>query len=501
VTVAGERIVDLTHLPLADLTGWLECLPGALSPEELLIARPILDDLHDRVRRLVDVGVGYLAMARTSPTLSAGEAQRLRLASLLGSGLTGVLYVLDEPTIGLHQRDTARLIGVLRRLRDLGNTVLVIEHDLEVIRAADHVIEMGPGAGQNGGRVVVAGPPASIAACEGSPTGRYLAGRAHPARPAHRRRNAKCLTVRGARAHNLKNVTVEFPLGLLIAVTGVSGSGKSSLLFDVLARAAGRHFHDAGDPPGDHDAIDGWQHVDKVITIDQAPIGRSSRSNAATYTDAFTPIRQAFAATEEARKRGLTPGHFSFNVPGGRCERCEGAGELTVNMHMLPDVPVRCPACRGKRYRGEVLAVRYGGHTIAGVLDMTIQEALPVFEDVSSVADRLSLMADIGLGYLKLGQPAATLSGGEAQRVKLAKELARRSTGHTLYLLDEPTTGLHAADVDRLLAVLHRLVDRGNTVVVIEHNMDVIGAADWIVELGPEGGQAGGRIVAQGPAG
>jgi excinuclease ABC subunit A len=390
---------------------------------------------------------------------------------------------------------------VLRRLRELGNTVLVVEHDLEVIRAADYVVDMGPGAGEHGGEIVVAGPPEDIAACPASATGAYLAGRARVPIPDQRRpTNGECLTIHGACEHNLKNITVELPLGTFIAVTGVSGSGKSSLLLDILDRAARQRFYGAGEPPGAHDDITGWEHLDKVVTIDQAAIGRTPRSNAATYTDTFTPIRKTFATTEQAKEQKLTARHFSFNVPGGRCERCSGAGVLTINMHFLPDVGVRCPACRGKRFKREALGITYRGHSIADVLGMTIEEALLLFEDVPAAKDRLSLMADVGLGYLKLGQPATTLSGGEAQRVKLAKELgrARRAKGHTLYLLDEPTTGLHIADVARLLGVLQRLVDAGNTVVVIEHNLDVIRAADWIVDLGSEGGATGGRIVAQG---
>jgi excinuclease ABC subunit A len=422
----------------------------------------------------------------------------LRLAALLSSGLTGVMYVLDEPTIGLHQRDTGRLIDVLRQLRDLGNTVLVVEHDLEMIRAADHVLDFGPGAGQHGGYIVAEGTPAEIAACTSSVTGDYLSGRVVMPGPRRRSGNGKSLVIRGAREHNLKNVTVHIPLGTLTAVAGVSGSGKSSLMLDILDRAARQRFNGATEAPGKHDAIEGWEHLDKIISIDQAPITRTSRSNAATYTDAFTPIRQVFAETSEARGRHLTPGHFSFNVPGGHCERCKGVGTLTVNMHFLPDVLVRCPACKGRRFKQEVLAVRYRGYDIAEVLDLTIEEALAVFHDVPAVAARLSLMSEVGLGYLQLGQPANTLSGGEAQRIKLAKELARRTTGRTLYLLDEPTTGLHPADVVRLLDLLQRLVDGGNTVVVIEHHIDVIRAADWIIDLGPEGGEAGGYVVAEG---
>ncbi|MBN1888514.1 MAG: excinuclease ABC subunit UvrA [Thermoflexales bacterium] len=499
VSIAGQTIVSLSHLPLTELARWLDRLQEAISAEEWLVADTIVADLHGRIRRLLDVGVGYLSMERASPSLAAGEAQRLRLASLLGSGLTGVLYVLDEPTIGLHHRDTGRLIQVLRQLRDLGNTVLVIEHDLDVVRAADYVIDMGPGAGEGGGQVVVAGSPQLVAASPASITGRYLSGQACVPIPQRRRPgDGKSLTIRGAREHNLKNITARLPLGLLVAVTGVSGSGKSSLMLDILDRAARARFYGVGDQPGQHDAIEGWEHLDKIVTIDQGAIGRTPRSNAATYTDAFTPIRQAFAATPAARQLGLEAKHFSFNVPGGRCERCQGAGVLTVNMHMLPDVQVRCPACHGRRFKREVLEVRYGGRTIAEVFDLTIEEALPLFQDVPAAAARLSLMVDVGLGYLKLGQPATTLSGGEAQRVKLAKELARRATGRTLYLLDEPTTGLHVDDTVRLLVVLQRLVEAGNTVVVIEHNLDVIKTADWVVDLGPEGGQSGGYIVAEG---
>lgn len=499
VTVAGRTIVDVSRLPLAGLAAWLHDLSSLVPVDEWAIAEPILADLAGRVRRLVDVGVGYLTLERASPTLSAGEAQRLRLASLLGSGLTGVLYILDEPTIGLHARDTARLIQVLTRLRDLGNTVLVVEHDLDMLAAADHVVDMGPGGGRHGGQVVVAGPPAAVAACPSSLTGGYLSGRLAVPVPAVRRPgNGRCLLIRGAREHNLKNLTVRLPLGCFVAVTGVSGSGKSSLLFDILDRAARQHFYGAGDPPGEHDAIEGWEHLDKVVTIDQEPIGRTPRSNAATYTDAFAPIRDAFAATPEARRRGLTARHFSFNVPGGRCERCEGAGVLNVEMHFLPDVQVRCPACHGRRFKRHVLAVSYRGHTIVDVLNLTIEEALPLFGDMPAAASRLSVMVEAGLGYLQLGQPATTLSGGEAQRVKLAKELGRRAAGRILYLLDEPTIGLHPADVARLLAVLQRLVAAGHTVVTIEHNLDVIRAADWLIDLGPEGGQAGGWLVAEG---
>ncbi len=498
VTIAGSSIIDLSGIPFTALQTWIERLPGVVPTSERDVIQPIIEDLSERIRRLVDVGAGYLNMARSSPTLSEGEAQRLRLAALLGSDLTGVIYVLDEPTIGLHQRDTGRLIDVLRQLRDLGNTVVVVEHDLEMIRAADHVVDFGPGAGLHGGHIVVAGTPGEIAACPSSITGDYLSGRV--IMPGSRRRlgNGKRLVIRGAREHNLKNVTVQIPLGTLTAVTGVSGSGKSSLMLDILDPAARQHFNGATETPGKHDTIVGWQHLDKIISIDQGAIGRTPRSNAATYTDAFTSIRQVFAETTEACRHHLTPGHFSFNVPGGRCERCKGAGTLMVNMHFLPDVQVRCPACGGRRFKSDVLAIRYRGYDIAEILDLTIEEALALFRDVPAAAARLSLMADVGLGYLQLGQPANTLSGGEAQRIKLAKELARRTSGRTLYLLDEPTTGLHPADVARLLDLLQRLVDGGNTVVVIEHNIDVNRAADWIIDLGPEGGEAGGYVIAEG---
>jgi excinuclease ABC subunit A len=499
VTVNGQTIIAVSRLPLGDLGAWLGSLPAVLSPDEMIIAEPILVDLSEGLARLIEVGAGYLSLERSSPTLSAGEAQRLRLASLLGSGLSGVLYVFDEPTIGLHHRDTHRLIDVLRRLRDLGNTVLVLEHDLEMIATADYVIDFGPGAGKHGGQVVAAGTPAEVAGLPGSPTGDYLAGRASIPVPQRRRApNSKAITIHGARQHNLQNVTVRLPLGLLVAVTGVSGSGKSSLVFDILDRAIRQRLYGSSDAPGEHDAIEGYEYLDKIITIDQEHIGRIPRSNAATYSDTFTPIREAFAATPEARRRGLSARHFSFNVPGGRCERCEGAGVLTVKMQLLPDVEVRCLACHGHRFTRETLAVRYRDHDISQVLDLTIEEALALFKDVPAALSRLQVLSDVGLGYLQLGQPATTLSGGEAQRVKLAKELGRRVTGRTLYLLDEPTTGLHLADTARLLGVLQRLVDAGNTVMVVEHNLELVKAADWVIDLGPEGGAAGGKLIAQG---
>ncbi len=500
VTVAGESLPALSGLALTDLAGWLAALPGRLLADEARAAGPILEELRARLGRVQRLGVGYLALERSAPTLSAGEAHRLRLATLLGSTLTGVLYVLDEPTIGLHQRDTQRLIEVLRALRDAGNTVLVVEHDLELIRAADHVIDLGPGGGAQGGRVVAAGTPAEVAGAPGSVTGAYLAGAARAARPATRRApGPAALTIHGARAHNLKDLTVRIPLGLLVAVTGVSGAGKSALVGDVLGLAASQRLQGGAEPPGAHDGISGWEHLDRVIRIDQRAIGRVPRSNVATYAEAFTPIRAAFAATPEARARGITARHFSFNVPGGRCERCEGSGTLAIPMHFLPDVEVRCPACHGRRFHQETLAVTYGGHDVAEVLEMTVAEALEEFAGVRAVATRLQVLADVGLGYLRLGQPATTLSGGEAQRVKLARELGRRAAGHTLYLLDEPTTGLHPADTARLVEVLQRLVAAGHSVVVVEHNLDVIAAADWVIDLGPEGGEGGGRLVAEGP--
>ncbi len=499
VTVAGKTIITVSHLPLNDLDAWLKTLPTLFTAQEILIARPILDDLFERVGRLLEVGVGYLSLERSSPTLSAGEAQRLRLAALLGSGLTGVLYVLDEPTIGLHSRDTHRLINVLRRLRNLGNTVLVVEHDLDLIKAADYLIDVGPGAGKHGGQIVAAGTPDEVSKTKGSLTGEFIAETTSVPIPEHRRTpNHKALTIHGARQFNLKNLTVRIPLGLLVTVTGVSGSGKSSLIFDILDLAARQQLNNTNEIPGEYDSITGWEHIDKVITIDQAHIGRIPRSNAATYSDTFTPIREAFAATPEAKKNKVTARHFSFNVPGGRCERCEGAGTLSVKMHFLPDVEVRCPACRGHRFKRETLAVKYCGFDISQVLNMTVEEALALFADIPAAASRLKVMSDVGLGYLQLGQPATTLSGGEAQRVKLAKELGRRATGRTLYLLDEPTTGLHPADTGRLLLVLQRLVDTGNSAIVIEHNLDLVKAADWVIDLGPEGGAAGGRLLAEG---
>lgn len=499
VTVNGKTIIEIEKLPLNELDAWLKALPLQLSTQEMLIARPIFDDLDTRVGRLLEVGVGYLTLERASPSLSAGEAQRLKLASLLGSGLTGVLYILDEPTIGLHQRDTQRLIKVLYRLRDLGNTVLVVEHDLELIRSADYVVDIGPGAGKNGGRIMAVGTPEELMLNSDSITGAYLSGRKTvPVPTCPRKSKGKSLTISGAKQYNLQNISVNLPLGELVAVTGVSGSGKSTLIFDILDKAARQRMIHSLEKVGEHDSIGGWQYVDKVITIDQDHIGRIPRSNAATYSDTFTPIREAFAATAEAKTRGLTPRHFSFNVPGGRCERCEGTGTLTVKMHFLPDVEVRCPACHGKRFKRDTLLVKYHGKDISEVLDMTIAEALELFNEIPAARARLEVMKEVGLGYLQMGQPATTLSGGEAQRVKLAKELGRKATGSTLYLLDEPTTGLHPADTALLLGLLQKLVEAGNSVVVVEHNLDLIRAADWVIDLGPEGGMAGGRLLAAG---
>ena len=499
VTVNGQNIIAVSRLPLTDLDSWLDGLPSVLNTDEMLIAGPVLNDLKDRVARLIEVGAGYLTLERSSPTLSAGESQRLRLASLLGSELSGLLYVFDEPTIGLHQRDTRRLINVLRRLRDLGNTILVIEHDLETIAAADYVIDFGPGAGKHGGQVVAFGTPAEIMQQSGSLTGDYLAGRASIPVPQRRHLpNGKTIIIHGARHHNLRNITVSLPLGLLIAVTGVSGSGKSSLIFDILDRAMRRRLYGSNETPGEHDSIEGCENFSQIITIDQDHVGRIPRSNAATYSDTFTPIREAFAATSEAHSRGLSARHFSFNVPGGRCERCEGTGVLSVKMHFLPDVEVRCPACHGRRFTRETLEIRYRDHDISQVLELTVEEALALFGNVPGARSRLQVLSDVGLGYLQLGQPATTLSGGEAQRIKLAKELGRRITGRTLYLLDEPTTGLHLADTARLMSVLRRLVDAGNTVIVVEHNLELVKTADWVIDLGPEGGAAGGKLIAQG---
>ena len=498
VRVAGCNIHQLSSMPLKESQPFFEHLelPGS----KKAIAEKIVREIANRVQFLNNVGLDYLSLIRPADTLSGGEAQRIRLASQIGSGLTGVMYVLDEPSIGLHQRDNERLIGTLKRLRDLGNSVIVVEHDEEAIAAADHVIDMGPGAGVHGGEVVAQGTPADILRHPDSLTGQYLSGRKSIPIPPRRRRAdpGKMLRIAGARGNNLKNVCVELPVGLFVAITGVSGSGKSTLINDTLYHAVAHHLYGSAAEPAEHDAIDGLDFFDKVINVDQSPIGRTPRSNPATYTGLFTPIRDLFAGVPESRARGYGPGRFSFNVKGGRCEACQGDGLIKVEMHFLPDVYVACDVCHGKRYNRETLEVHYKARSIAEVLDMTVEAAHAFFASVPSIARKLATMLEVGLGYIRLGQSATTLSGGEAQRVKLSLELSKRDTGRTLFILDEPTTGLHFHDIDLLLKVLHRLRDHGNTVVVIEHNLDVIKTADWVIDLGPEGGDGGGRVIAQG---
>jgi excinuclease ABC subunit A len=500
VKIRGLHIGEASAFSIREAAAWFKALPDHLSPKQMEIARRILREIDERLGFLNDVGLDYLTLARGSATLSGGESQRIRLASQIGSGLTGVLYVLDEPSIGLHQRDNERLLGTLRRLRDIGNTVIVVEHDEDAIRAADWLVDMGPGAGVHGGEVVASGPPETVFANTASLTADYMAGRRRVPLPTQRRPidRKRLLRVVGASANNLKDVTASFPLGTLTCVTGVSGGGKSTLVIDTLYRAVARRLMGTREAPAAHDRIEGIELLDKVIDIDQSPIGRTPRSNPATYTGAFAPIRDWFSELPEARQRGYKPGRFSFNVKGGRCEACQGDGVTRIEMHFLPDVYVTCDSCKGKRYNRETLEIQFRGKSIADVLEMTVEDGVEFFQAVPPIRDKLKTLAEVGLSYVTLGQPATTLSGGEAQRVKLAKELSRRATGRTLYILDEPTTGLHFEDVRRLLEVLHALVDAGNTVVVIEHNLEVIKTADWIIDMGPEGGDGGGRIVAEG---
>ncbi len=499
VKIGGLHIGEVSDMSVKGAAAWFAELPEKLTAKQNEIAGRILKEIRARLKFLVDVGLDYLTLARASGTLSGGESQRIRLASQIGSGLTGVLYVLDEPSIGLHQRDNARLLDTLRRLRDLGNTVIVVEHDEDAIRAADYVVDVGPGAGVHGGSIVAEGTPADIMANPASLTGEYLNGVREIAVPERRPKNPqRVLRVVGARGNNLKNISAEIPLGLFTCVTGVSGGGKSTLLVDTLYKALARRLNGASDAPARFDRIEGLEHLDKVIDINQSPIGRTPRSNPATYTGAFTPIREWFAGLPESKARGYAPGRFSFNVKGGRCEACQGDGVIKIEMHFLPDVYVTCDVCKGKRYNRETLEVLFKNKSIADVLDMTVEEALEFFKVVPRVRDVLTLLRRVGLDYIHVGQQATTLSGGEAQRVKLAKELSKRATGRTLYILDEPTTGLHFHDVAKLLEVLHELVESGNTVVVIEHNLEVIKTADWIIDLGPEGGDGGGEIVAAG---
>ena len=498
VRVKGRTLTEYVTLPISEALRVFEGLE--LTDRENLIASRILREIRDRLRFLNDVGVGYLTLGRSAATLSGGEGQRIRLATQIGSNLTGVLYVLDEPSIGLHQRDNRALLQTLARLRDLGNTVVVVEHDEETIRSADYVIDLGPGAGEHGGKLIFQGTPEKLIADEqGSLTGAYLKGEMSIDTPKTRRPTSRgSIVIKGARENNLKDLDVEIPLGVLVTVTGVSGSGKSTLVNEILYRSLARELYRAADEPGAHTAIEGIEQIDKVIQIDQSPIGRTPRSNPATYTGLFTFIRELFAMLPEARARGFRPGRFSFNVKGGRCESCQGDGVIAIEMHFLPNVYVTCEQCKGRRYNRETLEIKYRGKSIADVLDLTVDQALPLLENFPPIANKLRTLQDVGLGYLGLGQSATTLSGGEAQRVKLAKELSRRGTGRTLYILDEPTTGLHFADTHKLLDVLNKLVDQGNTVVIIEHNLDVIKSADYVIDLGPEGGAAGGRIVAKG---
>ncbi|HTN99982.1 MAG TPA: excinuclease ABC subunit UvrA, partial [Microthrixaceae bacterium] len=498
VTIDGLNMHELCSLSISDSAERLLSL--RLDDRQEMIAERILKEINVRLRFLCDVGLDYLSLARSAATLSGGEAQRIRLASQIGSGLVGVLYVLDEPSIGLHQRDNHRLIETLIRLRDLGNTVIVVEHDEDTIRVADHVVDVGPGAGEHGGQIVHSGTFKGLLKAKDSITGQYLSGRRSIPLPEKRRETGDSwIHIRGAREHNLRNIDVDIPLGNFVAVTGVSGSGKSTLINDILMRSLMQNIYGSKVPPGLHRRVEGIDQLDKVIDIDQSPIGRTPRSNPATYTGVFDHVRKLFAKTSEAKVRGYLPGRFSFNVKGGRCEACSGDGTIKIEMHFLPDIYVPCEICHGARYNRDTLEVTFKGLNVAEVLNLSCEEALEFFANQPTIARHMQTLVDVGLGYVRLGQPATTLSGGEAQRVKLASELAKRSTGHTIYLLDEPTTGLHFEDIRKLLTVLSRLVDQGNTVLVIEHNLDVIKTADWVIDLGPEGGTGGGMVVAEGP--
>jgi excinuclease ABC subunit A len=497
VTVGGISIAKFSSFTIKEAHEFIEGVE--LDERRAKIGKEILKEVRERLRFLLDVGLDYLSLDRSAGTLSGGEAQRIRLATQIGSGLMGVLYILDEPSIGLHQRDNNRLISTLEHIRDLGNTVIVVEHDEDTIRSADYIIDMGPGAGKHGGEIVAEGSLNDIIAEERSLTGQYLSGKKKIHVPDDRYQAGESwLSIKGARQHNLKSIDVDFPLGTFTCVTGVSGSGKSTLINNTLKRKMMRELHDSTLHPGEHDKVIGMDQIDKVINIDQSPIGRTPRSNAVTYTKVFNYIRDVFASTPEAKQRGYEIGRFSFNVKGGRCEACKGQGIEEIEMHFLPDVYVPCDVCNGKRYNRETLEIKYKGKTIADVLDMTVEEAVEFFENIEPIRRRLQTLYDVGLGYIRLGQPATTFSGGEAQRIKIAKELGKRSTGETLYLLDEPTTGLHFADIKKLLEVLHRLREDGNTVIVIEHNLDVIKSADYLIDLGPEGGEKGGEVVATG---
>jgi len=496
VKIGGKNIAEVSEMPINEARAFFDSL--TLTEKQKIIADRVLKELHARLNFLINVGLSYLTLSRAAGTLSGGEAQRIRLATQIGSGLTGVLYILDEPSIGLHQRDNDKLLGTLKELQSLGNTLIVVEHDEDTMRSADYVIDMGPGAGVHGGRVVSAGSPAEIMADTASITGQYLSGVKKIHTPEERREPSSFFTVINASENNLKNIDITFPMGVITAVTGVSGSGKSTLVNEILYKALAKRIYKAKDKPGHHERIDGAEQIDKVINIDQSPIGRTPRSNPATYTGVFTNIRDLFAATKDAKVRGFGKGRFSFNVKGGRCEACGGDGIIKIEMHFLPDVYVPCEVCKGARYNRETLEVKYKGKNIQEVLDMTVEEALEFFDSIPAIRNTLQVIYDVGLGYIRLGQPSTTLSGGEAQRVKLATYLSRRQTGNTLFILDEPTTGLHTDDVKKLVAILARLADKGNTVIVIEHNLDVIKCADYCIDLGPEGGDGGGRIVATG---